>query len=148
MPPEQERADVSMRRRPSFDLGREFLPAHEREEVDLALVSLASVTGDLISIRARPSGRRIVYRIEDEYGTNFRFYPKHAARPLSLGELIVMLDYATGHLDGHREGLTNAYRDYNLNGRDAEGLLDFVTVTSGLLTRRFDRTTRTRRGRG
>ena len=123
-------AASTIRRRPFFDLGREFLPAHERDEVEIALVSLASVTGDVISIRARPSGTRIVCRIEDEYGTNFRFYPKHSAQPLSLGELIAMIDYATGHLDGHREGLTNAYRDYNLDGSDAEALVDFVTVTS------------------
>ncbi len=96
-------AGSTIRRRPFFDLGREFLPAHERDKIEIALVSLASVTGDLISIRARPSGTRIVYRIEDEYGTNFRFYPKHSVQPISLGELIAMIDYATGHLDGHRE---------------------------------------------
>jgi hypothetical protein len=128
--PSGKEPTFSIRRRPSFDLGREFLPAREREEVEIALVSLASVTGDLISIRARPSGRRIVYRIEDEYGTNFRFYPKHSVQPLSLGELIALIDYASGHLDGAGEGLTNAYRDYNLDGCDAEYLVDFVTVNS------------------
>jgi hypothetical protein len=120
----------SVRRRPFFDLGREFLPTPERDDVEIALISLASVTGDLISIRARPSDTRIVYRIEDEYGTNFRFYPNHSAQPLSLGELIAMIDHATGHLGGNRQGLTSAYRDYNLDGSDAEDLVDFVTVTS------------------
>src|SRR5207249_568633 len=43
----------------------EFLPTHVGEEVEIALISLASVTGDLVSIRARRSGTRIVYRIED-----------------------------------------------------------------------------------
>lgn len=117
------------RRRPAFDLGREFLPTREPEEVEIALIALASVTGDLISIRAERAGTRIVYRIEDEYGTKFRFYPKQSTQPLSLGELIAMIDYVTGHLDG-AQGLTSAYRDYNLDGCDAERLVDFVTVTS------------------
>ena len=119
----------AVRRRPLLDLGREFLPTREPEEVEIALIALASVTGDVISIRARRSGKRIVYGIVDEYGTNFRFSPKQSTQPLSLGELIAMIDYATGHLDGAR-GLTSAYRDYNLDGCDAERLLDFVTVTS------------------
>jgi len=46
------------------------LPTHEREEVEIVLISLASVTGDLVSIRARRSGTRIVHRIEDEYEGN------------------------------------------------------------------------------
>ena len=41
-----------------------------------------------------------------------------------------MIDYATGHLSGEAEGLTNAYRNYNLDGCAAEDLVEFVTVTS------------------
>jgi hypothetical protein len=83
----------------------------------------------VISISARRWISRIAYRIEDEYGTRFRFTPMESTQPLSLGELIALIDGATGHLDG-AEGLTGAYRDYNLEGCDAERLVDFVTVTS------------------
>ena len=43
----------SVRRRPAFDLGREFLPEKQPNEVEIALISLASVTGDVIAITAR-----------------------------------------------------------------------------------------------
>ncbi len=120
----------AVRRRPFFDLGREFLPDMQPNEVEIALISLASVTGDLIAITAQRRGKRIVYRIEDEYRTRFRFEPRRSTQPLSMGELIGLIDGATGHLEGDREGLTSAYRNYNLDGCPAERLLDFVTVTS------------------
>ena len=46
-----------------------------------------------------------------------------------MGELIALLDSATGHLDG-ATGLTAAYRACNAAWCDAENLIDFVTVTS------------------
>ena len=58
------------------------------------------MTGDMISICARRRRSRSVYRIEDEYGTRFRFKPKTSTQPLSLGELIALIDGATGHLGG------------------------------------------------
>ena len=84
----------------------------------------------MISICARRRRSRSVYRIEDEYGTRFRFKRKRSTRPLSMGELIAMIDGATGHLGGDRKGLTSAYRNYNLDGCDAADLVEFVTVTS------------------
>ena len=120
----------SVRRRPAFDLGREFLPEKQPNEVEIALISLASVTGDVIAITARRRGARIVYRIVDEYDTRFRFKPKTSTQPLSMGELVALIDGATGHLDGDAKGLTGAYRSYNLDGCDAADLVDFVTVSS------------------
>ena len=118
------------RRTPLLDPGQDFLPEREGGEVEIACVLLASVTADVISIRARRRGNRIVYRIVDEYDTRFRFKPKSSTQPLSMGELIVMIDGATGHLDGDAKGLTGAYRSYNLDGCDAADLVDFVTVSS------------------
>ena len=83
-----------------------------------------------MAITARRRGARIVYRIVDEYGTAFRCKPKTSTQPLSLGELIALIDGATGHLDGDAKGLTGAYRSYNLDGCDAADLVDFVTVSS------------------
>ena len=120
----------AVRRRPFFDLGREFLPDKQPTEVEIVLISLASVTGDLIASTAQRRGERIVYRIVDEYDTRFRFQPRQSTQPLSMGELIGLIDGATGHLDGDRDGLTSAYRNYNLDGCEAERLVEFVTVTS------------------
>ena len=118
------------RRTPLLDPTMDFLPEREGGEVEIACVLLASVTADVISIRARRWGRRIVYRIEDEYGTAFRFKPKSSTQPLSMAELVGLIDGATGHLDGDAKGLTGAYRSYNLDGCDAADLVDFVTVSS------------------
>jgi len=129
-PPGDGGGDASaVRRRPFFDLGREFLPDKQPTEVEIALISLASVTGDIIAITAQRRGKRIVYSIEDEYGTRFRFEPTTSKQPLSMRELIALIDGATGHLDG-ATGLTSAYRNYNLDACAAERLVDFVTVTS------------------
>ena len=120
----------SVRRRPAFDLGREFLPEKQPNEVEIALISLASVTGDVIAITARRRGARIVYRIVDEYDTRFRFKPKSSTQPLSMEELVALIDGTTGHLDGDAKGLTSAYRDYNAAFCDPERLVDFVIVSS------------------
>jgi len=64
-----------------------------------------------------------VYRIEDEYETRF------SKQPLSIRELVGLIDGATGHLDGAR-GLTSAYRNYSAAWCDPENLVEFVTVTS------------------
>ena len=88
------------RRTPLLDPGQDFLPEREGGEVEIACVLLASVTADVITIRARRRGNRIVYRIVDEYETCFRFKPKTSTQPLSLGELIALIDGATGHLGG------------------------------------------------
>src|SRR3989442_2873659 len=89
----------SVRRRAVFDLGREFLPDQQANEVEIACISLASVTGDVIAVTARRRGGRIVYQIIDEYGTRFHFDPKTSTRPLSMGELVSLIDGTTGHLD-------------------------------------------------
>ena len=69
------------------------------------------------------------YRIVDQYATRFGFKPKTVKKPLSIGELIALIDGATGHLGGDAKGLTSAYQNYNAPGGDPEGL-DLVIVTS------------------
>ena len=48
-------------------LGGEFLPRLRKGEVEIARISLRSVTADQISLRARRLVGRIGYRIVDEY---------------------------------------------------------------------------------
>jgi hypothetical protein len=107
-------------------MGGEYLPDYEHNEIEIARVFLKSTTGDVFSLRARQQGRLIQYRIVDEYGTEFKIQPEETIEPLSMGELIRLIDDAENE---GRKGLTNIFRDFNLD-KDPMELLDFVTVTS------------------
>ena len=50
-------------------MGGEYLPSLRHNEVEIARISLRSVTGDVISVRATKGKHRIYYRIVDEYNT-------------------------------------------------------------------------------
>lgn len=81
---------------PSF-LGGEFLPDYGLREVEIARVVLDSVTRDVMSLRAATNrkGTRIVYRMVDEYNSEYFLSQKSSRRPLSLRELIAILDATT-----------------------------------------------------
>jgi hypothetical protein len=68
---------------PTF-MGGECLPNYGRQEVEIARIELTSTTSDVISLRARPSGPRIKYRVVDEYQTEFQLPQETSRRPLSL----------------------------------------------------------------
>jgi len=121
---------------PAF-MGGEYLPDARDGEVEIARVSLRSTTADVISIRARRNKDRIRYRIVDEYASVIRCRPKTSKEPLTLGELIALIDSAEfGSEDSW--GLTRVFRDNNLRypqtpdelSQRARQLVDFVTVTS------------------
>ena len=76
---------------PTF-MGGEYLPNYGRSEVEIARIELQSTTNDVISLRARPVGSRIKYRLIDEYSSQFRLPQQTSSRPFSLGELIGFLD--------------------------------------------------------
>ena len=63
------------------NMGGEYLPPLRNGEVEIARVSLQSVTCDQISVRARRSGKRIVYCVVDEYGSDIATY---VCQPASL----------------------------------------------------------------
>ncbi|TVP50432.1 MAG: hypothetical protein EA350_00605 [Gemmatimonadales bacterium] len=75
-------------------LGGEFLPGLRRGEAEIARVVLASATMDVISLRARPAGKRYHYRVVDEYGTHFALCRKTSTRPLTLGQVVEVLETA------------------------------------------------------
>jgi hypothetical protein len=58
----------------------------------IARLELRSTTSDVISIRARPVGKRIRYRIVDEYGTDFVRQRQTSTRPLTLGLMVAFID--------------------------------------------------------
>ena len=66
-------------------MGGEYLPKLEKGEVEIARISLRSVTADQISARARRIGAQIEYAIVDEYGDSsvitYRVQPRTWAMP-------------------------------------------------------------------
>ncbi len=72
--------------------GGDFLPGFRSFEVEIARLALESTTWDVISIRARPSSRGILYRAVNEYASEFIIRPMSSKKPLSLAGLIKLID--------------------------------------------------------
>ena len=53
-------------RRPHFDVG-EYLPVSKEGEIEFVRISLASTTGDVISLRIKKEEKSFVVTIVDEY---------------------------------------------------------------------------------
>ena len=110
-------------------IGGEYLPDLYSNEVEIARVVMKSTTMDVISVRARRTKHRIVYRIVDEYEGQFQRYevhPKTSTRSLTLRQLTSMLDSA---VEG---GLVGGGRQWNFDasGGDPEDYFDFETASS------------------
>ncbi len=77
-------------------MGGEYLPDLSEREVEIARITIASVTQDVTSVYARRGKRRIYYRVVDEYEgeTLWGKGTRTSARPLSLGELERFFDGA------------------------------------------------------
>ena len=119
---------------PSF-MGGEYLPNYDRSEVEIARIELESTTSDVFSLRARPVGSRIKYRLVDEYQTEFRLPQQTSARPFSLGEFVRFLDSVervdAGEPSWNQFGFVLSSNQCNLEcGSDLEGLRDFTRVES------------------
>jgi len=128
-------------------LGGEFLADLEEGEVEIARLTLASVTGDVISLRARRKAGRIHYSVRDEYEDEdgglwqYRFAPKTSSEPLSMDEIVRLIDSIVqiGRGDefpaekpaANGAPLFTAWLlDSQLCHVDPESLLGFVTVSS------------------
>jgi len=97
---------------PSF-MGGEYLPDYRTGEVEIVRIQLKSTTYDVISVRARRTPKRIAYRVVDEYGAEFLWRPTHSRRPLSLGEMIRLIDgirYVDSDAHWYAHGLMSALR--------------------------------------
>jgi hypothetical protein len=110
---------------PTF-MGGEYLPRYVEGEVEIARIELESTTADVISIRAKKQGRRIAFSIDDEYETEFNILPTHSDKPITLFELVGLIDGATeeGSL-----GLYYAQMNYEGGGRSIEWLDDMRNFT-------------------
>jgi hypothetical protein len=74
---------------PSF-MGGEYLPTVDKEEVEIARIRIDSTTGDVTSVYARLVGKRIAYRVVDEYqGDTLSGNARRTSiRPLTMGQMI------------------------------------------------------------
>lgn len=100
---------------PSF-MGGEYLPANKACEVEIARVTLPeTVTCDVFSIRARPVPGGIAYRVVDECDTVFDCPAEQSKLPLTLGELIQLID-TTSNTDCEYSGLVVGMWDYRVSG--------------------------------
>ena len=88
------------RMHPAF-MGGEYLPDHRENEVEIARVTIASVTQDVTSIFARRGRHRIHYRVVDEYEGDTLCGPtaRTSTRPLSLAALEQFFDSAWSIFD-------------------------------------------------
>ena len=83
-----EQREAQGRIHPVF-MGGEYLPNRRHGEVEIARITIASTTQDVTCVYARPVGRRIHYRVVDEYSGDTlegRGY-RTSLKPLTLGQL-------------------------------------------------------------
>lgn len=85
---------------PSF-LGGEFLPEQSEGEIEIARVTLDSVTSDVTSVYVRYSEGQYQYRVVDEYEGETLSGPDTmtSRQPLTLGELMTFFDTAWPLMD-------------------------------------------------
>jgi hypothetical protein len=70
-------------------MGGEYLPNTKDQEVEIARITIASTTQDVTSVYARQAGKRILYRVVDEYGGSSLLGKavRTSQQPLTLGQL-------------------------------------------------------------
>ncbi len=119
---------------PDF-MGGEYLPSLEEDEVEIVRVSLASVTADQISVRARPADGFIRYRIASEYDDDedmrYQLPFDQSKQPLTLAELVQLIDgtYIPGNT--YPGGLVIEPLELNYDsGGDLDSLLGFISIDS------------------
>jgi hypothetical protein len=127
--PEEERTRLS-KIHPTV-MGGEYLPDYEAEEIEIARITMASVTQDVISIRAcpDPSRKQIRYRVVDEYNSHFQVKPEYSKRPLALRTLIRLIDSAKSK-EGRSIGLGIIQSHFECTDSPAETFADFLDFSS------------------
>jgi hypothetical protein len=110
-------------------MGGEYLPDYEANEVEIARVTMHSTTQDVISIRAYPQRGRIEFRVVDEYNSTFTIEPRCANRPLSLRQLIRLIDNGNSDELGPI-GLGIIQINFDCSESPAEDFTDFMVFSS------------------
>jgi hypothetical protein len=109
--------------------GGNYLPKFLNYEVEIARIALESTTWDVKSIRARPTSRGIAYRVVDEYNNQYSFKPKTSRRPISMKQLIKLIEGL--NVDGVSSSPAVLRADQTADNASAiQQLKTFVTVSS------------------
>ena len=113
-------------------MGGEYLPVFEETEVEIARVSLQSVTFDQISVRAEDYGDSIRLSVVDEYDTEFDLPFEMVAEPLTFGELVDFLDNTTsvGYIGGKGLVTGHWWAQYISDNHSIEEATDFASIES------------------
>jgi hypothetical protein len=110
-------------------MGGEYLPDSDADEVEIARVTMASVMQDVISVRASPKRGGIRYRVVDEYNTTFQIKPEFSKRPLSLRQLVRLIDTGNSYELGPI-GLGIIQSHVDCTDQPAEAFADFMDFSS------------------
>jgi hypothetical protein len=108
--------------------GGEYLPDLAKDEVEIARVGVASATDDQISVRAQRKKGKIRFRVVDEHETNYTLAREESEQPLTLGELIEMIDSCSD--DGPYEGLITGLWEANAEYDSPQDAVDGVSIES------------------
>ena len=110
----------------------ESLPEPLPGEIEIARIILQSVLMDVISIRAQWRWGRYHYRIVDEYESTFDISRKSSNKPLTLGQLIDLLQGSScpdwTHPCGMIEGFWEAEREHGMES--LEDNVNFASIES------------------
>lgn len=109
------------------------LPPLKPNEVEIARVEVAS--GELVSIRAEAMGGQIRYSVVDEFGdegSTFDVPQRYSDEPLTLGELIELIDGTRQTWAGAHTltGLVEGFRQFYAEDVDPDELRTLVRVRS------------------
>jgi hypothetical protein len=113
---------------PTFS--RRYLPVQPEGSAEIARTSLASVTSNQMVVYARKTSRNIRHSIVDEYDSLIS-KPYHLQKdPLSLGELIRLIDGSASPGGIGTGGMVFRHLDANYDGHeeDLKGLVKVVSA--------------------
>lgn len=115
-----------------FDGSKNLEPGHMPDcmpwEKEIAVITLDSVNGDIVSVRAIQSKDNIRYKVMDEYGSHFKLQRETSDLPLTLQEMINFLDQT--FLDGLPGGISLGYNIMNAEYSSHEELRHFTSIKS------------------
>lgn len=100
-----------------YRLGGEHLPEYLPKEVEIARIVTGTDIVDVVSIRARSirAGGLLYYRIVSECDDSvWSGTPKSSSRPLSLRELVCLIESARDAIADGDYGIAELYRNYVL----------------------------------
>jgi len=112
-------------------MGGEYLPQLGVEDVEIARISLASTTGDQISIRASHAGEKIRYEVCDEYEWTYELAFTESEQPLTLAELIALIDGSKNREEEQPGGLLVCHWENMISwGHGPDEAVDFAWIQS------------------